>query len=177
MKSIFLPLFSLMLCLICLSSASANTAKNVQDAATVEQEPAMPDAMSRLIRAPTMDLIHLRDPFLSSFEKSRMEEAKLIRIYKAKPINARPRGILERFDLSTLTIVGTYKKQGQDWVASIQDSTGKAYTVRRGHYLGKRSGRIEKIDGSTVYLVEKIINPAGDSVDRQVTLTLSEVND
>ncbi|HID36833.1 MAG TPA: fimbrial assembly protein, partial [Ghiorsea sp.] len=32
-------------------------------------------------------------------------------------------------------------------------------------------------DGQTVYLVEQVINPAGEVVDRQTTLTLAEVND
>ncbi len=174
MKQLFLPLLMLSSFLLTPPLVMANTTAQTN---SDNEEEVMPDAMSRLMRAPDIDLINLRDPFLSSFEKNRIEEAKLIRAYQAKPINTRPREILERFDLSTLSMVATYKKNGQDWVASIQDVTGKAYTVRRGNYIGKRSGRIEKIDGSTIYLVEKFINPAGDTVDRQITLTLSEVND
>jgi len=137
----------------------------------------MPDAMARILKAPNIDIENLRDPFLSSIEKNRIEEAKRFKNRRKLPGSSRQREVLEYFDLSTLNIVATYKKQGHDWVASIQDSTGKAYTVRRGNYLGKRSGRVEKIDGTTIYLVEQRVNPAGDIVDQQVTLTLSEVND
>jgi len=137
----------------------------------------IPDAMSRLMKAPDIDIINIRDPFLSTFEKNRIDEATRLNNRKRLPTNKRRREILEQYDLSTLTLVATFKKSGQDWVASVQDSTGKSYTLRRGNYMGKRGGRIEKIDGQTVYLVEQMINPAGEVVDHQTTLTLSEVND
>ncbi len=148
----------------------------VEETPTSEEEK-MPDAMSRLMKAPDIDLENIRDPFLSSFAKNRMEEAQRFKNRERLPANKRQREILEQYDLSTLSLVGTYKKSGQDWVASVQDSTGKSYTVRRGTYMGKRGGRVEKIDGQTIYLVEQIINPAGEVVDHQVTLTLAEVND
>lgn len=150
--------------------------------AAVENESSMneeniPDAMSRLMKAPDIDVANIRDPFLSSFAKNRMDEALRYKNRKRLPSNKRKREILEQFDLSTLNLVATFKKAGRDWVASVQDSTGKSYTIRRGNYMGKRGGRIEKIDGQTVYLVEQVINPAGEVVDRQTTLTLAEVND
>jgi type IV pilus assembly protein PilP len=43
--------------------------------------------------------------------------------------------------------------------------------------MGKNNGRVEKITDDSVYLVEQVVNPAGDIVDRQVTLTLKEVNE
>jgi Tfp pilus assembly protein PilP len=88
----------------------------------------------------------------------------------------RPREVLENFDLATLKLVGIYK-QGEERVAMVQDATGKGYIVRRGNYMGTNNGRIEKIDNNTVYLVEQVLNPAGEIVDHQVTLTLKEVND
>jgi len=142
-----------------------------------EQDEAIPDAMSRLMKAPDIDIENIRDPFLSSFDKTRLEESKRFQNRKQLPSNKRKREVLEFFDLSTLTLVATFQKKGHDWVASVQDSTGKAYTVRRGNYIGKRGGRVEKIDAQTIYLVEQQINPAGDIVDQQVTLTLAEVND
>lgn len=142
-----------------------------------QESEAMPDAMSHLMVAPNIDIQNIRDPFLSSFEKNRIEEAKRFQNRRQLPENKRKHEVLEFFDLSTLNLVATFKKSGGEWVASVQDTTGKAYTVRRGNYIGKRGGRIEKIDGQTVYLVEQSINPAGDIVDKQVTLTLAEVND
>jgi len=169
---LLMPLLSL---LLISQPLSANTAPDVEP--VIEEEDAMPDAMSRLMKAPDIDIANIRDPFLSSFEKTKLEEAKRFQNRRQLPENKRKREVLEFYDLSTLTLVGTYQKKGKDWVASVQDSTGKAYTVRRGNYMGKRGGRIEKIDGQTIYLVEQILNPAGEVVDRQVTLTLSEVND
>jgi len=142
-----------------------------------EEDAPMPDAMSRLMTAPNIDIANIRDPFLSSFEKNRLEEAKRFNNRKQLPSNKRTREVLEFFDLSTLSLVGTFKKKGKEWVASIQDTAGKAYIVRRGNYIGKRGGRIEKIDDQNVYLVEQAIDPAGEIIDRQVTLTISEVND
>ncbi len=149
----------------------------IENANSSAQEPEIPDAMSRLMKAPDVDLNTIRDPFLSSFEKNRLDEAKRFKNRKRLPSNKRKREVLEQFDLSTLTLVATFKKTGHEWVASVQDSTGKSYTIRRGNYMGKRGGRIEKIDGQTVYLVEQMINPAGEVVDHQTTLTLAEVND
>jgi len=133
--------------------------------------------MSRLIKAPNIDIANIRDPFLSSFEKNRLEESTRFKSRKQLPVNKRKRDALEFFDLSTLSLVATFQKKGHAWVASVQDSTGKGYTVRRGDYVGKRGGRIEKIDDKTVYLVEQMLNPEGKVIDRQVTLTLAEVND
>lgn len=139
-----------------------------------EEDSPLPDAMSRLMTAPNIDIANIRDPFLSSFEKNRIEEAKRFKNRKQLPSNKRTREALEFFDLSTLSLVGTFKKKGKEWVASIQDTAGKAYIVRRGNYIGKHGGRIEKIDDQNVYLVEQAINPAGDIIDRQVTLTIAD---
>ncbi|MDQ7002874.1 MAG: pilus assembly protein PilP [Ghiorsea sp.] len=168
---LFIPLLSLMFLL------SPITIHAAIEEPTDQKSEAMPDAMSHLMVAPNIDIQNIRDPFLSSFDKNRIEEAKRLKNRRQLPENKRKREVLEFFDLSTLKLVATFKKSGRDWVASVQDTTGKAYTVRRGNYIGKRGGRIEKIDGQTVYLVEQTINPAGDIVDRQVTLTLAEVND
>lgn len=140
-------------------------------------EEAMPDAMARLLKAPDIDIENIRDPFLSTFEKKRMEEEARFKNRKRLPSNRRKREVLESFDLSSLKLVATFKRAGKDWVASVEDNAGRAYTVHRGNYMGKRGGKIEKIDGQTIYLVEQVVNPAGEIVDRQVTLTLAEVND
>ncbi|MDX8388073.1 MAG: pilus assembly protein PilP [Ghiorsea sp.] len=168
---LLIPLLSL---LFLAQPVLSNTAVNP---VPEQEDEAIPDAMARLMTAPKIDLENIRDPFLSSFEKARIEEAKRFNNRKTLPAYKRKREVLEYFDLTTLTLVGTFQKRGHDWVASVEDSTGKAYTVHRGNYMGKRGGQIEKIDGKTIYLVEQRMNPAGEIVDRQVTLTLAEVND
>jgi type IV pilus assembly protein PilP len=58
----------------------------------------------------------------------------------------------------------------------IQDATGKGYIVHRGNYMGQNNGRIEKISNDSLYLVEQVLNPAGEITDRQVTMTLKDIN-
>jgi type IV pilus assembly protein PilP len=149
----------------------------VEDSVLENEEENIPDAMARLMKAPNIDIKNIRDPFLSSFEKNRLDEAIRMKNRKRLPSNKRNREALEEFDLSSLSLVGTFKKAGKTWVASVQDAAGQSYTVRPGNYIGKRGGRIEKIDSQTIYLVEKMMNPAGEIVDRQVTLTLAEINE
>ncbi len=173
MKHLSLFLYAF-LASLCMAQPSFAAIENENASA---QEPEIPDALSRLMKAPDIDLNTIRNPFLSSFEKNRIDEATRYKNRKRLPSNKRKREVLEQFDLSTLTLVATFKKAGRDWVASVEDSTGKSYTIRRGNHMGKRGGRIEKIDGQTVYLVEQMINPAGEVVDHQTTLTLAEVND
>ena len=178
MKFLSLFLFALLsLSFLGQSSFAVTTPAENTDSADNADEAKIPDAMSRLMKAPDIDLVNIRDPFLSVFEKNRLDEAARYKNRKRLPANKRKREPLEAYDLSTLTLVATFKKAGQEWVASVQDSSGKSYTIRRGNYMGKRGGRIEKIDGQTVYLVEQVINPAGEIVDHQTTLTLAEVND
>lgn len=132
-------------------------------------------AMEHTVKAPTIDFDNLRDPFSSYLTRVAARGAALIEAQRSRLINREPE-ILEGFDLSTLRLVAIYRK-GEDRVAMIEDATGKGYIVRRGNYMGKNNGRIEKIDADTVHLVEQVINPAGELVDNQVTLTLKEVNE
>jgi len=142
--------------------------------ADTANDEAVPDAMQHLVKAPEIDFANLRDPFASYLALVASRGRAILNEQRSRFEN-REREILENFDLSTLRLVGVYS-MGEDRVAMVEDPTGKGYTARRGNYMGKNNGRIEKIDFNTVYLVEQIINPAGDVVDNQVTLTLKEVN-
>ena len=141
----------------------------------VVPDKAVPDAMQRLLKAPEIDFANLRDPF-ASYLSLVAQRGQTILDERRLRLENRERELLENFDLSTLRLVGVYS-MGEDQVAMVEDATGAGYTVRRGNYMGKNSGRIEKIDNNTLYLVEQVINPAGDIVDNQVTLTLKEVNE
>ena len=135
----------------------------------------IPDAMQHAVKAPEIDLANLRDPFASYLALVAQRGRAMLEDQRLRLEN-REREVLENFDLSTLKLVGVYS-MGEDRVAMVEDNTGQGYTVRRGNYMGKNNGRIEKIDDDTLYLVEQVINPAGDVVDNQVTLTLKEIND
>jgi len=134
-----------------------------------------PDAMQHLVQAPDINFDTLRDPFASYLATVALRGRLLLAEKQSKLAN-RIRQPLEAFDLSTLTLTGILS-MGEKRVAMIQDNQGQGYTVTRGDYMGKNSGRIEKIDLDTIYLVEQVVNPAGDIIDHQVTLTLKEVNE
>lgn len=150
------------------ASATGGSEANASDEA-------VPDAMGHMVKAPEIDFANLRDPFQSYLDlvASRGRAALLERQHR---LSNRQREVLEDFDLATLKLVAIFKR-GEDRVAMVQDATGKGYIVRRGNYMGKNNGRIEKIDDDTLYLVEQVLNPAGDITERQVTLTLKEVNE
>lgn len=136
---------------------------------------AIPDAMQHLVKAPDINFETLRDPFASYLATVALRGRLLLAEKQSKLAN-RARQPLEFFDLSTLTLTGIFS-MGEKRVAMVQDNQGQGYTVTRGDYMGKNNGFIEKIDLNTIYLVEQVVNPAGDIIDHQVTLTLKEVNE
>jgi type IV pilus assembly protein PilP len=135
---------------------------------------AMPDAMQHLVKAPDIDFEVLRDPFASYLATVALRGRLLLAEKQSKLAN-RTRQPLEFFDLSTLTLTGIFS-MGKKRVAMVQDNQGQGYTITRGDYMGKNNGLVEKIDIDTLYLVEQVVNPAGDIIDHQVTLTLKEIN-
>jgi len=164
-----------------LASVSAFAAQpSKQDAAT-RQEAAgkdaeqVPDAMRHMVKGPDVDIESIRDPFQSYLALVASRGRQVLAERQARLAN-RQREPLEDFDLSTLKLVAIMK-MGQQRVAMVEDPEGKGHIVRRGNYMGKNNGRVEKITDDSVYLVEQVVNPAGDIVDRQVTLTLKEVNE
>lgn len=134
----------------------------------------IPDAMKHLVKGPNVDLESLRDPFASYLALVASRGRQALAERQARLAN-RVREDLESFNLATLKMVATMR-MGKDRVAMIEDSTGKGYIVRRGNYMGRNNGHIENITDDKLELVEQVANPAGDIVDRRVTLTLKEVN-
>ncbi len=173
MSRIFL-LCCLMLVGIQMASAEAENTTTPVPGSPEDDIELVPDAMQHAVKAPEIDIANIRDPF-SSYLALVAQRGRALLDDQRLRLENREREVLENFDLSTLKLVGVYS-MGEDRVAMIEDNTGRGYTVRRGNYMGKNNGRVEKIDADTLYLVEQVINPAGDVVDNQVTLTLKEVN-
>jgi len=134
----------------------------------------IPDAMKHLVKGPDINIGSLRDPFASYLTLMANRGRQILAERQSRLAN-RKREVLEGFDLAALKLVATMR-MGKDRVAMIEDAAGKGYIVRSGNYMGKNNGRIEKITDNSLYLVEQAVNPAGDIVDRQVTLTLKEVH-
>lgn len=138
-------------------------------------EAAMPDAMTHMVKSPEIDFVNLRDPFESYLTIVASRNKAALVTQTVRKSNREPE-FLESIDLSLLRLVAIFSMGGER-VAMVEDSQGKGYVVRRGSYMGKNSGHIEKLTDDTIYLVEQAINPAGDIIDRQVTLTMKEVNE
>jgi len=155
-------------------AASLTTSAFAVETSNSDNE-AMPDAMQHLVKAPDIDFETLRDPFASYLATVAMRGRLLLAEKQSKLAN-RARQPLEFFDLSTLTLTGIFS-MGEKRVAMVQDNQGQGYTVTRGDYMGKNNGLVEKIDLDTLYLVEQVVNPAGDIIDHQVTLTLREISE
>ncbi|OIO75187.1 MAG: fimbrial assembly protein [Zetaproteobacteria bacterium CG1_02_53_45] len=157
--------------LIGIPLATAAPDSEMPDAST----DAMPDAMQHMVTAPPIDFANLRDPFASYLETVATRGRSSLLENQLRLTN-RKREKLEDYDLSTLSLVAIFSMGGER-VAMVQDSTAKGYIVRRGNFLGKDNGKIEKITKDTVFLVEQVLNPAGEITDRQVSLTMKEVNE
>jgi type IV pilus assembly protein PilP len=138
-------------------------------------ETAAPDAMKHLVKAPEIDFVNLRDPF-ESYLTIVAARNKAALVKQAIRKNNRELEFLESFDLSSLKLVATFSMSGE-LVAMVENALGKGYIVRRGNYMGKNFGRIEKMTDDTIFLVEQVMNPAGEVIDRQVSLTMKEVNE
>jgi len=159
---------------ICARADTGTVSKNRPAGKPAIPENGIPDAMRHLVKGPDVDIKSLRDPFASylALVAARSRESLARRQSR---MASRKREVLEAFDLATLKLVATMR-MGKDRVAMIEDGEGKGYVVRRGNYIGKNNGRIKKITDDSLYLVEQVVNPAGDIVERQVVLTLKEVN-
>lgn len=138
-------------------------------------ETVIPDAMRHMVTAPEIDFANLRDPFESYLTIVATRNKAVLVTQTIRKSNREPE-FLENFDLSLLKLVAIFSMSGER-VAMVEDSQGKGYVVRRGSYMGKNNGYIEKMTDDTIFLVEQAINPAGDITDRQVTLTMKEVNE
>lgn len=136
---------------------------------------AVPDAMGYLARGPAINIESLRDPFISYLDKIAERNRQLMLARQAKR-GHRKLEPLENYDLSELKLVAIIRL-GDDKAAMVEDNSGKGYLVRRNSHLGKNSGRVEKITSDTVLLIESVANPAGELIEREVELTLKEVNE
>ncbi|BCX82512.1 type IV pilus assembly protein PilP [Methylomarinovum caldicuralii] len=90
-----------------------------------------------------------------------------------KPDPTRPKEPLEAYDLDSLRMVGTVKKDAILW-ALIQTGEGTIYRVRTGNYLGKNHGRIVRITEEGIDLVEIFPDGPGTWRERQASLALAE---
>ncbi|HKJ83582.1 MAG TPA: pilus assembly protein PilP [Mariprofundaceae bacterium] len=168
--------YTVMLCMLFAATAAhAQSADKIPAGKpNVAAEESTPKATQHMVKAPAVDIEAVRDPFASYLSRVAQRKQAILAKHRAN-LATRPHEELENFDLSTLTLVAVMS-MGDRRAAMVQDPEGKGYMVKVGNYMGKNNGRITKISSAGLTLVEQVLDPAGDIVNRKVTMTLKEVN-
>lgn len=112
-----------------------------------------------------------RDPFRQSTSEGADQVASGGPAKGPRPDLQRPREYLERFELDTLTMVGTFSKEASEW-ALVQDPDGVVHRVAVGNYMGKNHGKVSEISNDEVQLSEFIADGVGGWLVREASVAL-----
>lgn len=112
-----------------------------------------------------------RDPFRQSTSEGADQVATGGPAKGPRPDLQRPREYLERFELDTLTMVGTFSKEASEW-ALVQDPDGVVHRVAVGNYMGKNHGKVSEVSNDEVQLSEFIADGVGGWLVREASVAL-----
>jgi len=113
-----------------------------------------------------------RDPFRQSTSAGSDQVTQSANSNKGpRPDLQRPREYLERYELDTLLMVGTFSKEASDW-ALIRDPDGVIHRVAVGNYIGKNHGKVSGISNGEVQLSEFIADGVGGWLVRDASIAL-----
>ena len=112
-----------------------------------------------------------RDPFRQSTSEGSDQVAASGSSKGPRPDLQRPREYLERFELDTLVMVGTFAKESSEW-ALIKDPDKVIHRVAVGNYMGKNHGKVSKISNDEVQLSEFIADGVGGWLVRDAAIAL-----
>lgn len=112
-----------------------------------------------------------RDPFRPSTSEGLDDQVATGTGAGPRPDLNRPKEYLERFELDTLMMVGTFA-QGDDYWGLIRDPDGVIHRVSVNQYLGKNHGRITRIETTEVVLSELITDGSGGWLEREASMAL-----
>jgi len=159
---------------ILLSACSSSQDDLDRYIADVKAKPAAPIPPIPTVRTYTpyeYEGLEGRDPFRRSTSEGADEVAAQSTTEGPRPDFQRTREYLERFELDTLTMVGTFAKESSEW-ALIRDPDGVVHRVSVGNYLGKNHGKVGLIDQDEVQLSEFITDGAGGWIVRDAAMAL-----
>ena len=111
----------------------------------------------------------------SPFDPPSEEIANLVVGKKSniKPDLSREKELLESFNLGSLKMVGTLKRDDTLW-ALIDDNEGGIHRVTTGNYMGANHGRIVATSSRQVDVIEIVPNGADGWVERPKVLPIAE---
>jgi len=113
-----------------------------------------------------------RDPFRQSITEG-ADDVRSSKGTGPRPDFNRPKEYLERYELDTLSMVGTFSK-GKDYWALVRDPEGVIHRVPAGNYMGKNHGKVVRITSTEVDLSELISDGAGGWLVREASIALGE---
>jgi len=113
-----------------------------------------------------------RDPFRQSLTEG-SDDVRSASGTGPRPDFERAKEYLERYELDTLSMVGTFSKEESDW-ALVRDPEGVIHRVPVGNYIGKNHGRVVDISDAQLSLSELISDGAGGWLVREASIALGE---
>lgn len=148
---------------------NAQAVNNSNNEAKKDSEPDI------LMIRPDIVVSELEDPFYSYLVKIEVQNKDALK--KLNEEKQREKEALEFFELNALKLSGIYNISGKNY-ATIEDSTGKGYTVTLGNYIGTNNGVIKDINlnSKEILIVEKTLTPTGVLKNVETTISLANNN-
>ena len=113
-----------------------------------------------------------RDPFRASISEGSDDE-RSTKGTGPRPDFGRSKEYLERYELDTLSMVGTFAKEESYWCL-IRDPEGVIHRVPVGNYIGKNHGKVVNVTETEIYLSELISDGADGWLVREASIDLGE---
>ena len=113
-----------------------------------------------------------RDPFQQSISEGSDDERSSTGT-GPRPDFGRSKEYLERYELDTLSMVGTFSNDESYW-GLIRDPEGVIHRVPVGNYIGKNHGKVVELTDTEVYLSELISDGADGWLVREASIDLGE---
>ena len=113
-----------------------------------------------------------RDPFRQSMSEGSDDE-RASKGTGPRPDFGRSKEYLERYELDTLSMVGTFAKDESFW-GLVRDPEGVIHRVPVGNYIGKNHGKVVNITDTEVYLSELISDGDDGWLVREASIDLGE---
>ena len=166
----------MLMLLVMLSACSENMGELNDYVASIKARPADPIEPIPPVKTYTpyeYEGLVGRDPFRQSITEGSDDVASTRASSGPQPNFERPKEYLERYELDTLSMVGTFAK-GESYWALVRDPEGVIHRVPVGDYIGKNHGQVVKIANTEVALSELISDGAGGWLVRDASIALGE---